>query len=190
MKSLSCCLLALALIALPVGVLAEDTSRKTILDYYLSMETNDQEGPRFDERQQRLDDVDKKDIRNGYLLLKSDGVRSTEMKLFHLSDGSDLVARAFTGCCCEGTCDRRIQFFAAKDGTLVDVTQTVWPLADLEEIRKVVAKRLKKSERWMAADIADGAIYKLSRTSDTILVGDGARPILRFKLKNDKFVRF
>jgi len=183
-------LIAVAVFLLGSAALAGEGERKTILDYYLTLEADRWFGPREGSREERLADLEKKDVRHGYLRWRAGSVETTEMKLFKFSDGTPLLAQAHIGCCCEGTCVRRIRFFADRDGKLVDVTAEVWPKLDLEDKRKVIARRLKPKERWMADRLADMAVYQLPRKRAAIFLEADGRVMLRFRLRADKFVRY
>jgi hypothetical protein len=187
MKSAS---IALATFLLGTAALAGEGDRKNILDYYLTLETDRWFGPREGRREARLADLETRDMRHGYLRWRAGSVATTEMKLFRLSDGTPLLAQAHIGCCCEGTCVRRIRFLADRDGKLVDVTAEVWPKLDLDDRRKAIERRLKPKERWMADRMADMAIYLLPRKRAAILLEADGRVILRFRLKGDRFVRY
>lgn len=183
-------LLALCGFFLATAALAREASRRTIVDYYLSLAADNQFGPRDGSPAQRLADLEQKDVRHGYLRWRTSEAESTEMKLFRFSDRTPLLALAHTGCCCEGTCVRLLRFLADRDGRLVDVTQAVWTDLTLEDKRQAIEQRLKPKERWMADRMADMAVYQLPRSSAAIFLKADGRVYLRFRLKGDKFVRY
>ncbi len=170
--------------------LARPGKGKTILDYYLSQAIEDRLPPRPEPGTDRRADIRGQDVRAGYLRLHLGLAESAEMKLFHLSDGTPLLALAKTGCCCEGTCVRSILFLADRGGELVDVTKTVWTDPSVEDKRRSVERRLPPGEQWMANHIADTAAYRLPRTTAAVFVQEGSRVYMRFRLKGDKFVRY
>jgi hypothetical protein len=177
-----------ALAATPA--LAREGKRKTVLDYYLSKAVEDRLPPRGEPETDRLTDIQKRDVRAGYLRFKVGIAEGAEMKLFHLADGTPLLALAHTGCCCEGTCVRTIRFMADRGGKLVDVTREVWPEPSEADKRGAIEKRLKPSERWMVDRIVDMAEYRLPRTTAAVFIQEGGRVYLRFRLKGDRFVRY
>jgi hypothetical protein len=184
-----------ALLAVPVFLFmtaapAREASPRTILDYYLTLAADSQFGPRDGSHAQRLADLEQKDVRHGYLRWPTTEAASTEMKLFRLSDRTPLLALAHTGCCCEGTCVRRLRFLADREGGLVDVTQEVWTDLTVDDKRQAIEQRLKPKDRWMAGRMADMAVYRLPRTSAAIFVEADGRAYLRFRLRGDKFVRY
>jgi hypothetical protein len=182
--------IALTVLLLWTAAQAGQGERKTILDYYLTLAADRWFGPRDGSREQRLAALEKKDVRRGYLRWRTDEVETTEMKLFRLSDGTPLLAQAHTGCCCEGTCVRRIRFLADRDGKLVEVTAEVWPKLDIEDKREAIALRLRPKDRWMADRMADMAVYVLPPTTAAIFLEADGRVVLRFRLKGDKLVRY
>jgi hypothetical protein len=182
--------LGLLLVLLGSSAQAREGARKTILDYYLSKAIEELLPPRDEPEKDRLTDLEKRDVRAGYLRFKVGIAEGAEMKLFRLSDGTPLIALAHTGCCCEGTCVRTIQFLADRGGELVDVTKEVWPDPSFADKRQAIERHLKPSERWMAGRIADMAEYRLPRATAAVFIQEGARVYLRFRLKGEKFVRY
>jgi hypothetical protein len=165
---------------------ARPSSRKTILDHYLAMKTDNRFGPYQDDQAARLASIKVRDLRRGYL-----EVDDVEMKLFRMADGTELIAQGYTGCCCEGQCIRMIRFLAVRNDSFEDVTREVWPTPHDESAWKLSAarRRLPAQERFRAADLVDQAVYRLSRNSAAIHIEVDGHRLLTFRWTGRRFAR-
>lgn len=126
---------------------AHPSARKTILDDFLALKTDYPFGPDQDGREARLASIKERDLGRGYLRIANEAKDRVEMKLFRRTDGTDLIAQGFTGCCCEGQCWRRIRFLAVAADAFKDVTGEVWPQASGRVAPEVALRGSHRSGR-------------------------------------------
>ena len=177
-------------LALPAQAQKQKAGEKTVVDYFLAVPAAQFAGEIPDdplERMKPAKDDDKKtvvvqDIRNRYLKL-SYRVVEVEVKLFTAREGV-VMGVSLTGCCCEGTCDRRLTFLSIHNGQYSDITKEVWPGIDRNKLIKTLKARFSDDAETMA----DMATYKFSRRGNTVTFMAGSLPF-RFRWNKGKFVR-
>jgi hypothetical protein len=107
------------------------------------------------------------------------------VKLFTAREGT-VMGISITGCCCEGTCDRRLYFLSIQNGQYSDITEKVWPGIDHDKL----IKTLKARVGYEADTMADMATYEFSRRGNTVSIVAGTLVPFRFRWNKEKFVRF
>lgn len=190
-KPLLLAVLATFLAGGAVRALAGDDGGKTVLDHFLSMPSQELYSMLPDSAEERRSAIKARDVPNGWLkATMNEGLHDVQLKLFKLRDGSDLLGVAFRGCCCEGTCDRRLQFLAVRNGGFVDVTHEVWTPPSPAELRRATRAVLGRVPSFEIDHAMDEATYELSRRRATLTIEVNGRPALRYRFVADRFVRF